>query len=427
MAGRQRDGSLPRTLLEHLLWQKDCTYEEGAAEFARIARDLGEPATLSARHLRRLSSGAVPDTTPVTRRVLRVMFGQPLEVLLASWQPELEAAPIAPTDKEMLAMAAQRARKFTLAAQSNLTGEGMDQLYDDAATLAAAYQQRPLAEILGQLIETQDVLFTLLEGRQPPAYTRRLLLLTSVISGLLAKSSHDLGDSHAALTQTRTAFLCADQADHNGMRAWTRGLQSLIAYWAGRYHEAVRYAQQGAEFDARSTTRIWLPVGEARAWAALGNAGQARAAIERAEDAWAQVTPDELDELGGICTFSRARQLYYAADALAWLPSEAEAAERYSLDAVTAYQDTAAPEWAFGDAAGSACDLAVARVMRSEIEGASEALQPVLELPTDQRIHGIVTSVRHVHRALTAAPASTEATDLQDQIEAFVRTPMVAR
>jgi hypothetical protein len=54
---------------------------------------------------------------------------------------------------------------------------------------------------------------------------------------------------------------------------------------------------------------------EARAWAALGNAERTRAAIERAENAWDGVRRDDLDELGGICTFSRPRQLYYAAHA----------------------------------------------------------------------------------------------------------------
>jgi hypothetical protein len=48
---------------------------------------------------------------------------------------------------------------------------------------------------------------------------------------------------------------------------------------------------------------------------------------------------------------------------------------------------------AFGDAAGSRCDLAVARIALGEIEGAQEAVTPVLELPADQRIRGVISSV----------------------------------
>jgi hypothetical protein len=365
------------------------------------------------------------------------MFGQPLDLLLTPWNGQVSLSShkeLVPAEavhanyREMLSMAAQRARRFTLeAAQSNLTSESIDQLHDDVTVLVVAYPQRPITEIIGQLVETQDVIFTLLEGRQPPAYTRQMFLLAGVTSGLLSKASHDLADPHAALAQSRTAFLCADNVDHDGMRAWIRGLQSLITYYAGRYNESVRYARQGTQYVTRSTTSVWLPVSEARAWAALGNASEARTAIQRAEAAWEELQPDELDQLGGICTFSRPRQLYYAADALAWLPSEAEAAERYSLDAVASYQDTAAPEWAFGDAAGSASDLAITRVIRGEVEGASEALQPVLQLPAEQRINGIINSTRRVHTALTThAPRSAAATELQQQIEAFARTPVNA-
>jgi hypothetical protein len=279
---------------------------------------------------------------------------------------------------------------------------------------------------LGHLVTVQDTLFGLLEQPQRPAHGRQLYLMAGVVGGMLAKASHDLGDPSAALAQSRTAYLCAEQADHHGLRAWISGLQSLVSYWAGRPTEAIRYAQRGAEFAARArnTTSVWLPVSEARAWARLGNAEQTHDAIQRAEDAWSSVRPDELDELGGLATFSRPRQLYYSADALAWLPNQAEAAERYSLDAVAAYANPADPDWAFGDQAGSHTDLAIARISRGELEGAIEALAPVLNLPAEQRIRGIITSVQHVHSALTQSPLARERTDLVETIEAFTRTDL---
>jgi hypothetical protein len=56
-------------VLEHLLWREDHTYEEMAARFEQAARSLGEQATITPRHLRRLASGERTGTTPVTRRV----------------------------------------------------------------------------------------------------------------------------------------------------------------------------------------------------------------------------------------------------------------------------------------------------------------------------------------------------------------------
>ncbi|MGH4020247.1 MAG: hypothetical protein ACRDT0_13625 [Pseudonocardiaceae bacterium] len=280
---------------------------------------------------------------------------------------------------------------------------------------------------MGHLVSAQDTVFGLLERPQRPAHARQLYFLGAVLGGLLAKASHDLADPHAALAQLRTAWLCADQADHDGARAWISGLQSLVSYWAQRPHDSIRYAQRGADHAQRAgnTTMVWLPAGEARAWAVLGNAEAAREAIDRAERAWEHVRSDELDELGGLATFSRPRQLYYAADALSWLPAESAVADDYARQAVAAYPDLAHPDCDFGGAAGSRADLALVRIKRGEIDGATDALAPVFELPAEQRINGIIHSLNRVHRALTnmssSAPAGEE---LQEHIEDYTRTPM---
>jgi len=329
-------------------------------------------------------------------------------------------------------MAANRAKKFALlTGQSDLSDETLEQVADDVRLLCVAYPQTPLAAILGDLVTAQDTLLSLLEHRQRPAHARQLYLLAGITGGLLAKASHDMSEPHAALTQARTAYLCADQADHNGLRAWIRGLESLVTYWDGRPRESVRYAQAGAAAAqaSGSTAGVWLAVSEARAWASLGNAPAARDAIDRAERAWDGISEDdELDQMGGIATFTRSRQLYYAADALAWLPTEAEAAEAYSAQAVGAYADDTRADWAFGDAAGSAADLAVARVYRGEVDGAAEALAPVLDLPPERRIRGIISSARHVRDALVRSgrAGDSAAADLEEQIEVFTRTPVKA-
>ncbi len=90
-----------------------------------------------------------------------------------------------------------------------------------------------------------------------------------------------------------------------------------------------------------------------------------------------------------------------------------------------AYADPTDPDWAFGDAAGSRCDLAIARLQQGEIEG-DLALAPVLDLPPEQRINGIVHSVNRVHSALSPLRDIPLAVALQDGIEAYTRTPVHA-
>ncbi|MEU2983388.1 hypothetical protein ABZ647_03220 [Micromonospora aurantiaca] len=171
---------------------------------------------------------------------------------------------------------------------------------------------------------------------------------------------------------------------------------------------------------------MWLPVSAARGYAALGNSAKALSAIRAAEEAWSRVEPDEVDELGGICTFNQPRTLYYAADALAWLPNEADQAVDFSTRAVNAYANPNDPAWAFGDQAGSHSDLAIARIAARDLEGAVEAVRPVLELPPSQRINGIIHSVQRVHQAVTRAGLSVEGRDLLQQIEDFTSTPLKA-
>jgi hypothetical protein len=131
----------------------------------------------------------------------------------------------------VIAMSADRARDFlTRIEASNVGAETLDQLIDDVRRLVVAYQQQPLPTLLGDLVDTQDHAFELLEGRQRPAQTRDLYLIAGIACGLMAEASHDLGASHDAMTQARAGYVCADNADHDGLRARIRGLQSGIAY-----------------------------------------------------------------------------------------------------------------------------------------------------------------------------------------------------
>ena len=159
----------------------------------------------------------------------------------------------------------------------------------------------------------------------------------------------------------------------------------------------------------------------------LGDTDSTWAAIRRAEESWEHVEPDQLDELGGICTFTQPRTLYYAADALAWLPDQGAAADDYASQAVNAYSDATAPDWAFSDQAGSYADLAIARLGRGELDGPADAITPVLELEPERRINGIVHSIQQVHESLRADfTGDQQASGMVEAIEDFTRTPVAA-
>ncbi|QEV22315.1 XRE family transcriptional regulator [Streptomyces alboniger] len=329
-------------------------------------------------------------------------------------------------------MAASRALRYAVMAETNSIGpETFGHIRDEVTRIGAAYPRVALHEILADLTEVHDLIFRLLEsGRATPAQGVDLQLLASMACGMLAKASHDLADSKSAMMQARAAYVCADQAGHNGMRAWVRGLQSLIAYWAGRPADAAAYAARGTSALAAptGTVGVWLAALEARAHALLGDSEGVRAAVVRSSDARETAIRDDLDGIGGILTFPQPRQAYYVAEAHVLLGGSGAEAERSAEEAVRAYASAPVDEWGFGDMAGAHTNLALARIIRSDLEGAAEAVRPVLDLPPAQHNHGIVVSARRVHDALTASPlrAESEARDLRAQLELFTSTPTPA-
>jgi len=420
----------PRTRLEQLLRQRHLTTDDMRRRYAEASG-----IELSERQAYRWVAGELRSLPhPHACRTLERIFGEPVARLLGppygtGLTPSAGLRPSAPGrggdrhdwQGQVLALSANRARDFLARTEvTNVGTETLDQLGDDIRRLVIAAQLEPLPGLLADMADAQRRAFELLDGRQRPEQTRDLYLLAGVSSGLMAKASHDLGAPHDALTQARAAYTAADNAGHDGLCAWTRGLQALISYWSGRLAESVSYARRGADAAQRSrgTSGVWLAASEARALAAQGDTAAAHTAVQRAADARDVAAGDELDELGGLCTFTRPRELYYAADALAWAgAAEADHTAALATEALDGYAIAPEDDRAYGDQAGARCALARARLARGQIDGAAEALAPVLELPCEQRIHGIVTSVEQVRRAVAALPsAGRDGAELADQL-----------
>jgi hypothetical protein len=138
-------------------------------------------------------------------------------------------------------------------------------------------------------------------------------------------------------------------------------------------------------------------------------------------------TPDLLDDLGGLFTFPLVRQRYYVVEAAVLMGSTGTNLVARAEEAVRGYADPDNPDWAFGDQAGTHTDLALAHLLASDLEGAVEAVQPVLELPPAQRNAGILGSIARVDTALTHGTfrQASAARALREEIAAFnVRPPL---
>src|SRR5262249_32285637 len=147
------------------------------------------------------------------------------------------------------------------------------------------YPHEPVMAIFGDLVELQQVIFGLLDGKVSSERSRDLYFLAGLASGLLADANEDLGNLYAAGVHARTAFISADHAGTNSLRVWPRFLQTRIAYWDNRPLEAIRYAEMAADTAnrVRGTVTSCIHAMEARAWAAIGDTNAAWAALRKAE------------------------------------------------------------------------------------------------------------------------------------------------
>jgi len=402
----------------------DAIKRENGLRWHDMARQVGRAGyEVGPDHIRRLGTGALTSTSPELGHAMERAFLLPLTVLLGPYQSALMPTQKAgiTSQQEALVMAAKKARTLGL----NLSGlENYSYLEEEARDLATAYPVTPLTELINPLVSLQEAVHDAVLNPRKHGDGSRLYGLCAITGGMLAKASHDLKDTHSAGVQVRTAISFADHIGHAELKAWLNGLMALVCYWDDRPRESLAATQRGLAASDTGSTALWLHASAARAWARLGNAEETITAVRRAETIADTMRAGDLDGYGGMLTFTAARARYYAADALSWLPGHDES-ERIATEAVEAYADPAQADWAFGDAAGAACDLAMARLHAGDIDGAGDAVAMVLELPREQRIGGIMKSVKRVGDALAAAPSSGVRDALQDELEAYLRSPMV--
>jgi Helix-turn-helix domain len=262
----------------------------------------------------------------------------------------------------------------------------LEQLQADTSRLALQYSTSAPTDVLGEVRALRLRLLRTLNELQRADKAKDLYLIAGQLSGILAYVDLDLGYPDEAMTNSRMAWLCGEFAGHNGLRAWVRGTQSLIARFQGRYDEAYDLARSGLPYATEGTAAARLASGEAQCLAQFGDSHGTHAALHRADDALDTATSK--DALGGLFTFPRAKRYYYAGSSLIWLPGpeDAQAAEAAAEKAIKLWQAAPLEERSLADELLAHVYLATARLNQGEVEGILPALRPVLDAPPELRI-----------------------------------------
>ncbi|MGW1728961.1 XRE family transcriptional regulator [Streptomyces sp. NPDC002306] len=287
-----------------------------------------------------------------------------------------------PTGPDLVRLAADESATWAQWAEASNCGDiAIEQLMAETRSLADDYLTSDPLLLFNLTRKLRDRTFALLEGHQYPRQSADLYMVAGYLCGLLAWMSSDLGQLREADTQGRTAWLCAELARHDTLRAWVLSTRSKVAFWDGRLREAIAYARRGVTCHPTGTVAVLLTCQEADAWSRLGVYGEAMDALARADDVRDSVV--DSDDIGGLFSCQPARQENYAA-AVHLRVGEPAQALRAADNALSLL--TVQPVRAYGTEAQIHISKAAAHLATGESEGALEALAPVLSLPPDNRL-----------------------------------------
>lgn len=308
--------------------------------------------------------------------------------LVAVWQREDQA--------RREAAAAHRTRAAALAMSNDLSALAdldIAALQEGVEITAVDYLASPPAPMMDRAhVLRADAFERIRSGHHRPADRSDLYVAAGRLSGVLAYALLDLGDAVEALIHADAAGRCAEYAGDAELAAWVAGTKSLIARFQGDYGKALEFVRDGYQWvgSGHGTGEARLRCGEAQCLANLGNSRAANDALDGAEVARERIRRG--DSLGGLFGFSQAKQSYYAGSSLIWLQGghDAERAAREAVAAIELWQAGPEDERSLDDERLAHIYLATARVQLDDVEGAADAIRPVLSLPVEEQISWIV-------------------------------------
>ncbi|TWD79550.1 hypothetical protein FB561_0610 [Kribbella amoyensis] len=306
---------------------------------------------------------------------------------------------------------------LALAEESNVGGLTVEQLHADIQRIAQSYLKVPTKPLFLRSRAIRDRAFKLLAGRQPPRQSRELYAAAGWALTTLAWMSVDLGRPDVAESHTRTAWACAEAADHDELRAWIRATQHTAAFWQDDFARAAEYARDGLRY-AGGTSAVFLAGVLAVDLARTGRESEAREALAVAKRTR---TSPGVAEVGGpfLCPPERAEGL--------WSDAHLALGEaRYTLDhadhSLALYAADPPAQRNHGSERMVHLQQAKARLELGQLDGARASIAPLLAVPLEYRVRPLLHRISELaaqlrtHHSLTDPAALDLHTTLRDYL-----------
>ncbi|MEW2165069.1 DNA-binding protein [Streptomyces sp. NPDC007084] len=308
-------------------------------------------------------------------------------------------------------------------AAASISDTTLDQLRDDAAALARTYNNRPAYDVFRVARALREQAEQQRDRTQVPSQRQELLIVAGQACALLSAACFDLGSLDAGVRLARAAALYGESARFEPLRAFAGGTLAYIAYFTGLPAQGVRHAQRAQLLPGVGDVGLRrLRAIEARAFAHLGDRASARRALRASQTEPTGALDDLHDGVGGEFGFTPERLAMSNGSTALLLGDgeQAEASARQALALVTERPESRRSAPVFG---GAAANLAMARLLNGDLDGAADVLETVWTIPPDQRVTGLLARAADVRRALAHEhfQGSPLARELGERVEDFIR------
>lgn len=265
-------------------------------------------------------------------------------------------------------------------------------------------------------------MYAALDRRLWPRDEADLYFLLGALNGLMALTASDLGHEQSAEELVRAGWAYALAIDHRPLMAYLRLELAAIAY-PQRSRLSRDLSRSGLEYLADGPNAAQLLLYQGQAAAHLGDADTARQAIAAAHEARGRDHRDELLEIGGEFSMSRATQHFYSGELLLEIPDAEREAITELKQAIRLYDAGPGPgeHYYHGCVSSSRVDLTTAYLRVGQLDAAVATIGPVMTLNPNRRTRALLRRFERV-RAELAAPryrGQAQAAELDERIESF--------